>query len=86
MVTVEFGVPPEQENTKSPVLSVIPSPCTTRGWADGAQVKGAALTGSAAAAIKNEIGTNNRRNMNGTPRRLVERGVFDYTCLSALLQ
>jgi hypothetical protein len=85
-VTVALGMPPEQVKTKSPVLSVMPSPCTTRGWPDGTQVKGAALMGNAAAAMKNEIETNNGRNMIGTSRKITGRGVFDYTCLSALLQ
>jgi hypothetical protein len=84
--TVAPGAPPEQVNAKSPVLSVMPSPCTTGIWLVGTQVKVAALTGNTAAAIKNEIGTKKRRNMGGTFRGITGRGDSDYTCLSALLQ
>ena len=38
-VKVALGVPPEQLKTMSPVRSVIPSPCTIGGEADGTQFK-----------------------------------------------
>ncbi len=76
-VMVALGVPPEQLKTMSLVLSVIPSPCTTTGVADGVQVKfPARAAGTKADAIKREKKAKSGRNMGCNLSENSGRGFF----------
>src|SRR5271165_2263796 len=77
---VAAGWPPEHWNTRSPVLSVMPSPCTMAGVADGVQVNVVALTAGSAAAHKSRgKWAKNGRNM-GVASNEKRARCFDYTC------
>ena len=78
-VNFASGAPPEQEKTMSPIRSVMPSPCTTVGVAEGTQVSVVALaTGDSATKIRGKTGKK-RRNMGTTFRSVPGRVVPVYT-------
>jgi hypothetical protein len=60
---VELGAPPEQVNTRLLVSSVIPSPRTMGGAAEGVQVKGAACANEDTPATLRSKTGKNWRNM-----------------------
>ena len=74
-VIVASGVPPVQVNTMSPVLSVIPSPCTIAGIVEGTQVNVQHGQATQPAASKRDKEGKNRRNMEEPLIEVYQRAV-----------